>query len=87
LIGWKIINSILGKSILTKSEINANDKYNEDHAVVKVYPETIIVTHSQEKSHFLSKYGASAQLLKEIYSPDGTIALSVFRIIRHENIS
>jgi hypothetical protein len=87
LLEWKIINSILGKSTFIKSEINVNDKYNEDHAIVKVDPETIIVTHSRENSHIFTKYGASAQLLKEIYSPDGTIALSVFRIIRHENIS
>jgi hypothetical protein len=87
LLEWKIINSILGKSTFIKSEINVNDKYNEDHAIVKVDPETIIVTHSRENSHILTKYGTSAQLLKEIYSPDGTITLSVFRIMGHENIS
>jgi hypothetical protein len=41
----------------------------------------IVVTHPQERSLLYTKYGKSAQLLKEIYSPDGTVALDIFEII------
>jgi hypothetical protein len=40
----------------------------------------IVVTHPQERSLLYAKYGKSAQLLKEIYSPDGTVALDIIEI-------
>ena len=66
--------------------IEQNNQFSGSDDVVKVDPQTIVVTHPQEKSLVLANYGKSTQLLKEIYFPDGTVALDIFKIIRHERL-
>ena len=68
--------------------IEQNNQFSgiQGYGVVRVDPQTIVVTHPQEKSLVLANYDKYTQLLKEIYFPDGTVALDIFKIIRHERL-
>jgi hypothetical protein len=79
--GWKITNST-NSIIPVNSEINVSEASagGSPADAIKIGPEAIIVTHPQENLLVVAKFGKFAQLLKEIYFPDGTVALSIFLI-------
>jgi 4-amino-4-deoxy-L-arabinose transferase-like glycosyltransferase len=74
------ITKVYGTDNAFESKINKAEKDDMGHAVVKLDPESIIVAHAEDNSIIVAKFGKYAKLMKDVYSPDGTFALSVFLI-------